>query len=152
LGQRLIEDAERMRKMHATLDVDVFAASHAPGGAGKIAEPVDGDHNSAFERRDVKSRGQMSEVVFDVVNFAPKALAGRGFRQKFGNSFALAPVPQTVEHEPNVRHVGYQIADLAREVGAAVLIDGNMIQVGQRYPCFAQTISDGLRGKSRPML
>ena len=38
-----------------------------------------------------------------------------------------------------------------QEVGAAVLIDGDMIQISQLQTCFAQTIGDRFARKSRPM-
>jgi len=41
LRERLVEDAERVREMHPPLNRDARAASHAPGGTGKIAEAVD---------------------------------------------------------------------------------------------------------------
>ena len=45
-----------------------------------------------------------------------------------------------------------QVAELAQQIGATVLIDRDMIDVGERDACLAQAIGDRLRGKARPML
>jgi len=68
------------------------------------------------------------------VEAAPKALAGKSLLQQLGNSFLLAPVPQAAQYQPYVRHIGYWIADLAEKVGPAVLVDCDMIPVGQPSP------------------
>ena len=48
--------------------------------------------------------------------------------------------------------MGEEVSELAQPVGAAVLIDGNVIDIGERELRLPQAISDGLRGKTRPML
>ena len=51
--------------------------SHAPGGAGKVAEPIDRDDDCLIERRDVEGRREMGEVMLDLVKLPGKALAGK---------------------------------------------------------------------------
>jgi hypothetical protein len=63
----LVEDAERVREQDASLDLDVRALAQPPGGAGKIAEPVDRDDDGFFERRNMECRRQMGEVMLDGV-------------------------------------------------------------------------------------
>ena len=77
LRQRLIEDAERMRKIHPSIDRDVCALARPPGRAGEIAEAIDRDDDRLFERRNMKGRGQMREVMLDPVHLATEALAGK---------------------------------------------------------------------------
>ena len=54
LRQRLIENPKGVREMHATLDFDLAVDSHAPGGAGKVAEPINRHDDCLIERRDVE--------------------------------------------------------------------------------------------------
>ena len=45
-----------------------------------------------------------------------------------------------------------QIAKLSEQIGATVLIDGDMIHVGESETGLLQAIGDGLRRKPSPML
>ncbi len=94
----------------------------------------------------------MREVVLDVVERAAKAVAGKCLGEELGNLLPLAAVPETAEHQADVGRMGRQIGDLAHAVGAAVLIDRDMVDIGEAQPGFAQAVGDGLRGKPRPML
>jgi hypothetical protein len=57
LGHRLVEDAERLREVHATLDPDVAASSYAPRGAREVAETIDRDDHRLIEGRNVECGG-----------------------------------------------------------------------------------------------
>ena len=85
LRQRLIENPERMREMHAPFDRDVLALPNPPGRARKVSETVERDDCCRIEGRDMKCRRQMGEMMLDVVNGAAEAFAGECFRQEFGN-------------------------------------------------------------------
>ena len=76
LCQRLVKDAERMRKVHAPVDFDVASAAHAPSCASEIAKAIDGDHHGFIERRDVERRGEMGEMMLDMVQLAAKVCPG----------------------------------------------------------------------------
>src|ERR1044071_5745078 len=65
LGQRLIEDAERMRKKDLAVDGKRWSGACAPRAAGEIPEAVHRDDGRLAKGRDVKRRGQMRHVVFD---------------------------------------------------------------------------------------
>ena len=78
LRERLIEDAKRMRKKHASIDGDVGAPADPPGSAGEIAEAIDRDNDRLIEWRNVKGRGQMREMMFDPMHLAMKSLAREG--------------------------------------------------------------------------
>ena len=69
LGQRLIEDAERMRKIDAAIDADSVVPSPTPQAAlAKSPKPSTETTTASFERRDVERRGQMRHVVLYRVN------------------------------------------------------------------------------------
>ena len=112
LGQRLIEDAERMREIDAAVDTDVAALARSPGGAGEIAEAVDRDDHRLVERRDVKGRGEMREVMLDVMHLAAKLLAGKALLQKLGDALTRAPVLEAVEHQSETRALHEDVAKL----------------------------------------
>src|ERR1035437_486172 len=56
LGQRLIENSERMREVHAAVDRESVPSSRAPGCTGEVAEAVDRNDDRLIEGRDVKGR------------------------------------------------------------------------------------------------
>ena len=100
LRQRLVEDAERMRKIHPPVDGDVLALADAPGGAGEIAEPVDRNDDGLLERRDMKGRGKMREMMLDLVHLATKRSPGKlaanssgmpGVRRRFLRRLTRSP-------------------------------------------------------------
>src|SRR5215472_3058119 len=57
MGECLIEDAERVRKVDPSRDIDVTPPTDTPRRAGKVAKTIDRDNNRLFERRDVERRG-----------------------------------------------------------------------------------------------
>ena len=54
LGKGLVKDAERVRKIHSTLDGDISSLTNAPCRAGKVAEAIDRRDHCVFERRYVE--------------------------------------------------------------------------------------------------
>ena len=152
LGQSLIEDAERVREIYPTLDRDVAFPTDTPCRAGEITETVDRDDSRFLERRNVKGRRQMREMVLDIVDRAAKAVSGECLGEELGNLLPLTSVSETAEHEADFRRTGRQICDLAHAVGAAVLVDRHMFDIGKAQPGFTQAVGNGLRGKPGPML
>ena len=76
LRQRLVKDAERMRKIDPILHLDSGPATDAPRGAGEIAEAVHRHDHRLLERRDMKRRGQMRQMVLHRVHLAAKRWSG----------------------------------------------------------------------------
>ena len=96
LGERLVEDAERVRKEDTPLNPDVGALPHAPGGAAEISKTVDGDDDGLLEWRDVEGGGEMGEMVLDMVQRGAQALARKILGEERRHSLALAPVAQAI--------------------------------------------------------
>ena len=152
LRQRLVEYAERMRKIHPRAAERFAPARQAPRRAGEIAKTVDRYGHGLLEGRHVKGRGQMREVMLDPVKRGAEALARKRPRQQFRNSRAATAIAQPREDQPRIRSMAQQIAKLADEVSPAVLIDRDVVHVTQTHPCLAQAIANRLRRKAGPVL
>src|SRR5262249_47069329 len=94
----------------------------------------------------------MRQMVLDVVNRALEAFPEERLLQQFLDAFAFAAISQPVEDEAEIGPPGGDIADLAKEIRAAVLIDGDMIDVLQADAGRLEAISDSLRRKAGPVL
>ena len=109
LGQRLIENAQRMRKIDLVFDLDAIATADAPGRTGKVAKAIHRHGHRLFERRHQKRRAQMRKMVLDVPHPGMQGLAGKGPQQLFGHPRALALVAKAVEHQRKIRTVHCRI-------------------------------------------
>src|SRR5262249_27243283 len=127
-------------------------AANAPGSAGKVAKAVNGHHCSRSKRRDVISGDQMAQVMLDVVHLTLKAIAGKCFGQQFTHVLPFSAVAKPLKDQRRIGTLPGEISKFAPEVGAAVLIERDMIQLAETDAGFAQAISDRLGGKSRPVL
>ena len=83
-------------------------------------------------------------VMLDPMNLAPKALTGKALRQQFINSLPGAAVPEPLNDKPGIEAMADEVAKLPQKVGATILIDGQIVDVGERKASFIQTISDRL--------
>src|SRR5262249_50098940 len=90
--------------------------------------------------------------MLNLVHLATEALTGRACGHQFGDISSSAPVLQAVKHESDVRALRHQIGQLPEEIGPAVLIDRNMLNIGNGEACFPQAVGNCLRGKASPML
>src|ERR1035437_642801 len=90
--------------------------------------------------------------MFDIVERALKAVPRHGLCQQFGNALALATISDLLKHQREIRPMDEEIADLPQQIGPDVLIDRDMLDIGQRETRFPQAIGDGLRWKASPML
>src|SRR5262245_46874915 len=82
LGQRLIEDAERMREIDPPTIGDVTALADAPGRAGEVPESIDRNDDGLRKWRNVESRGKMGQMMFNLVHLTAEELARKVFRQQ----------------------------------------------------------------------
>ena len=94
----------------------------------------------------------MREMVFDMVRRTSKAISGKCLGEQLGDLPPLTAIPQTADQEPDLWRMGRHICDFSQAVGAIVLVDSNMVYIGEAQSCFLQTIGDGLRGEPSPML
>src|SRR5215472_14006975 len=94
----------------------------------------------------------MREMVVDMVCRTSKAVSGKCLSEQLGDLPPLTAILKTAEHELDLWRMGRQICDFSQALGAIVLVDSNMVYIGEAQSCFLQTIGDGLRGEPSPML
>ena len=152
LRDRLVEDAERVRKIDALLDLDRGAAAHAPRRAGEVAEAVDGNDHRLRERRPVKGGRQMREVVLHRMRLAPERLSRKRARQVRFDAFALALVADAIQHQAEIRALRQHVGELLPQVGLRILVDGHVLDLRQSDPGLGEAVADGLARKARPVL
>src|SRR5215813_6002506 len=94
----------------------------------------------------------MREMVLDVVHGTSKTVSGKCLSEQLGDLPPLTAISHTVDHEADLWRMGRQICDFAQALSAIVLVDSNMVYIGEAQPRFLQAVGDGLRGKPSPML
>ncbi len=93
----------------------------------------------------------MCEVMLDGVDLAAECRP-RCLRQQARNARPIVPVAQAVEHQRGIGDAAQQVADLAQQMRTAVLVDCDVVDVGEAHAGLAQAIGDGLGGKAGPVL
>src|SRR5437764_8501941 len=131
MGEGLVKDAERMRKVDPPRDLDFAPLTDTPHRAGKVAEAVDRDNDCFFKRRDMECRGEMREMVLDIVECSAKAVTRKGLGEQLGNLLPPAAVPEAREHQVHFGRVAEKIADLSHAMDAVVQIDGDMVDIAE---------------------
>src|SRR5690348_17500080 len=91
-------------------------------------------------------------MMLDVMHLAAKMLVREALCQKLRHPCPRAAVSPARQYERRTRTPQQQITELAREMGRAVLVECDVIDVGQCNSSFRQTISDRLRRETGPML
>src|SRR5262245_42034829 len=94
----------------------------------------------------------MCQMMLNLVHPTVEVLAGKAGGHQFRDVSSSPPVLQAVKHESEVRALRHQIGQLPEEIGPAVLIDGNMLNIGKGEACLPQAIGNCLRRKASPML
>ena len=74
----------------------------------------------------------MSTVMLDPMNLAPKMLTGKTLRQQLINSLPGSAVPEPFKDKPEIEAVADEVAELPQKMSATVLIDGDVIDIGER--------------------
>src|SRR5262249_5178763 len=100
----------------------------------------------------MEGRRKMCQMMLNLVHLAAEALAGKARCHQFGDISSSPPVLQAVKHESEVRALRHQIGQLPEEIGPAVLIYRNMLNIGKGEACFPQAIGNCLRWKASPVL
>ena len=70
-------------------------------------------------------------VMLNPTNLAPKKLAGNARRQQLINSLTGTAVPEPLKDKPDIESVADEVVDLPQKMGATILIEGNMIDIGE---------------------
>ena len=71
-------------------------------------------------------------VMLDPMNLAPKMLTGKALRQQLINFLTGAAVPEPLKDKPEIEAVADEVAQLPQKMSATVLIDGDVIDIGER--------------------
>ena len=71
-------------------------------------------------------------VMLDPMNLAPKKLSGKALRQQLIDSLTGATVPEPLKDKPEIEAMADEVAELPPKMGATILIDGDVIDVGER--------------------
>src|SRR5207253_639458 len=98
---------------------------------GEIPEPIDRYDHRLVKRRDVKGGRQMREVMLDIVEGPVERLARKCLPQQFRGALPLVAIPEPLEHQSRLWNVGQQVADLPGKIGPAVLVERNMVDIGE---------------------
>ena len=85
-------------------------------------------------------------MMLHPVEFRAHGLAREGLLQQNRKSRAGAAIAYPAEHEVDVGALGQEIADLAHEIGATVLIKRNVLHIRNLNACLMQAIRDCLEG------
>ena len=152
LGHRLVENAQRVRKIDATVDRQRPALAQPPGRRRKIAESVDRDRDGLVVGRNQEGGREMAEMVLDHVRRSPELLLRKMALEVARDVGPLAAISQPAHHVIETDARRQREGELAPAVGGIVAVDRNMVDIGQRDPCLAQAIADRFAGKAAPML
>src|ERR1039458_1679208 len=104
-------------------------ASPSPCCARKIAKTVDGNRNRFTERRNIKRRGKMRQMMLDMFYAPGKAVLRKSSGKLLFDPGPFSTVAQAVEDKSEVRAVGKDIRNLARQVCAIIAIDRDTIDI-----------------------
>jgi hypothetical protein len=91
-------------------------------------------------------------MMFDPVHLAMKSLARAIYFQHIRNALARATVLEPMDDKLRVHAPRRQIGELPQEISAIILIDRDMLNVGQPDTRFSQAVSDRLGWEAGPML
>ena len=70
-------------------------------------------------------------MMLDPMNLAPKKLARQALRQQLINSLPGAAVPEPLKDKPEIEAVADEVAELPQKMSATVLIDSDVIDIGE---------------------
>ena len=78
----------------------------------------------------------MREMVFDIVKSSAKIVGGKCLGEELGKLLPPAAIPETAEHEVHSGRVRRYMRELAQPVGAVVLVDRHVLDIGEAQPGF----------------
>src|ERR1043166_173561 len=140
-----------MREKNAVIDLNIVTASHAPGRAGKVAEAIHRDTDCLVEFGNQKSRGEMREVMFDVMDACFDGFAWKSLLQGDLETGGFANVFHPVENQSDIGPVRDDKGEAAQVVDAGFAIHRDVIEVANREAGLLQTELDGSNRQAGPM-
>ena len=154
LGDRQIQETERVREVDALQHVEPVAAPDCERRAHEVPEAVDGADRGLRERGDEERARQVGRMMLDRVD--PGAQRGRidaeAARDHLPHTAHAAGVPHPVPGEPQARPRPQREERLAREIRPRVPGDRDVVDLGRRDPGHVETAPDRLGRESRPVL
>ena len=117
-----------MLKIDSVVDLDLAAGTETESGTGKITKAVNGNAGSLLEAGNEEGRGEMREVVFDMVNLGFDRNLIFRFERIFDRRGA-ANVFDLLPHQLGVRPMGNDKAKPPPIVRTRLPIDRDMIDV-----------------------
>jgi hypothetical protein len=84
------------------------------------------------------------QMMLNLVHLPTEMLAGKAGGHQFRDVSSSPPVLQAVKHESEVRALRHRIGKLPQEIGPAVLIDRNMLNIRKGEACFPQAVGNCL--------
>src|SRR5258708_10101241 len=144
LRERLVEDAERVRKVHLPLDRHRTPATQPPGRACEVTETIHRDGGGFVERRHEKCGSEVREMVVNVMSPSGEALAREGLREQFFGTAASGARAQFLQHQRKRGTRSNQVPQLTTEIRARILVERHVLNVAKPDPALAQAVADRL--------
>src|SRR5262245_57855567 len=100
----------------------------------------------------MEGRGQVRRMVLHRMNQSIQYAARHALPLQDPNIAPRLPILPAAPHQAWIWTLCQDVVQLADEIGTAVLIDRDVVDLGQRDTRLAQTKCDRLRGKASPVL
>src|SRR5262249_49609460 len=91
-------------------------------------------------------------MMFNAMHLATELFVGKARCKQIRDGLTCVPVLKAVEHKSDIGALCHQIGQLSKEIGSAILVDRDMLDIRETKACFPQTIADRLAREAGPML
>lgn len=150
LGDRGVEDAERVGEVDFVAHFQLVALAHAPHGADKVAHAIDREDGGFGKGRDEKGAGHVGAVVFDIVKVGLE-VGGLNAQLLTKDTLEIAHLDRVLQAVGDKLERGAALKGkkrLLHQVGAGVAADANVGQLLRANSCFGQDKTDRLHRKA----
>src|SRR5262249_34185279 len=154
LRQREIQQAQRMRKVHASDGAKVAAPADGPRRADEVAEAIDGAHGRVVERRREEGAGEVRRVMLDVApaRAHPAFVQAERVRDRRRDPADVDGVLQSRRAGAEGRPRAQREQRLAPEMRAPVTADRAAVHPVRLHARDVETGTDCARREARTML
>src|ERR1041384_5316532 len=118
-----------MRKKNPAIDLNFLTAPHSPGGAGKVAESINREANRLVEGRDKKCGGEMSQMMFDMMNGGFDGAAGKSLVEGGLDAGGFANIFHAIQDQTDVGPVRDDKGEASPIVDPGLAIDGDVVEI-----------------------